>query len=164
MDRATLRTLVSFINDKQNHFLCDEVYATTVFQSPEFVSVSYIIEELECNRNLIHVLYGLAKDYRLSGFRVGIVYSYNDAVMNLCHKMSTACLVSSQTQYFMASMLSDDDQFIDKFLLESATRLRRRHDAFIKVLAKAGIKCCWEFGGGLEKEKLIGILERFLHY
>ncbi|KAK4425172.1 1-aminocyclopropane-1-carboxylate synthase 2 [Sesamum alatum] len=150
VDRATLTTLVTFINDKQIHFLCDEVYAATVFRSPEFVSVSEIIEEVECNRNLIHVLYGLAKDLGLSGFRVGIVYSYNDTVMNLCRKMSTACLVSSQTQYFIASMLSDEE-FIDKFLSESATRLKKRHDTFIKGLEKAGIKClesngavyCW---------------------
>ncbi|KAK4425170.1 1-aminocyclopropane-1-carboxylate synthase 2 [Sesamum alatum] len=150
VDRATLTTLVTFINDKQIHFLCDEVYAATVFRSPEFVSVSEIIEEVECNRNLIHVLYGLAKDLGLSGFRVGIVYSYNDTVMNLCRKMSTACLVSSQTQYFIASMLSDEE-FIDGFLSESAARLGRRHDTFIKGLEKAGIKClesngavyCW---------------------
>ncbi|KAL0305214.1 UNVERIFIED_CONTAM: 1-aminocyclopropane-1-carboxylate synthase 2 [Sesamum calycinum] len=150
VDRDTLRTLVTFINDKQIHFLCDEVYAATVFRSPEFVSVSEIIEEVECNRNLIHLLYGLAKDLGLSGFRVGIVYSYNDTVMNLCRKMSMVCLVSSQTQYFIARMLSDEE-FIDEFLSESAARLGRRHNTFIKGLEKAGIKClesngavyCW---------------------
>ncbi|KAL0456649.1 UNVERIFIED_CONTAM: 1-aminocyclopropane-1-carboxylate synthase 2 [Sesamum latifolium] len=127
-----------------------KVYAATVFRSPEFVSVSEIIEEVECNRNLIHVLYGLAKDLGLSGFRVGIVYSYNDTVMNLCRKMSMVCLVSSQTQYFIARMLSDEE-FIDEFLSESAARLGRRHATFIKGLEKAGIKClesngavyCW---------------------
>ncbi|KAK4404114.1 1-aminocyclopropane-1-carboxylate synthase [Sesamum angolense] len=118
MDRATLTSLLTFINDRQIHILCDEVYAGTVFRSPEFVSFSEIIEEVECNRNLVHVLYGLAKDMGLSGFRVGVVYSYNDTVMNLC---------------------------------QSAARLGRAHDTFVKGLEKVGIKClesnaglyCW---------------------
>ncbi|KAL0451940.1 UNVERIFIED_CONTAM: 1-aminocyclopropane-1-carboxylate synthase 2 [Sesamum latifolium] len=150
IDRATLTSLLTFTNDKQIHLLCDEVHAGTVFRSPEFVSVSEIIQEVECNRNLVHVLYGLAKDMGLSGFRVGVVYSYNDMVMNLCRKMSAACSVSSQTQYFIAAMLSDEE-FIDGFLSESGARLGRAHDTFVKGLEKAGVKClesnaglyCW---------------------
>ncbi|KAK4418568.1 1-aminocyclopropane-1-carboxylate synthase [Sesamum alatum] len=150
MDRSTLRTLVTFINHNQIHLVCDEIYAATVFCSPSFVSVCEIIQEMECNHDLIHIVYSLSKDMGLPGFRVGIVYSYNDMVVNCGRKMSSFGLVSSQTQHFLASMLSDEE-FVDQFLSESIRRLASRHDSFTKGLEEVGIKClksnaglfCW---------------------
>ncbi|KAL0379469.1 UNVERIFIED_CONTAM: 1-aminocyclopropane-1-carboxylate synthase 1 [Sesamum angustifolium] len=121
----------------------------TVFRGPSFLSVSEIIQEMECNRNLIHIVYSLSKDMGLPGFRVGIVYSYNDTVVNVGRKMSSFGLVSSETQYFLASMLADEE-FVDR-LSESARRLASRHESFTKGLEEVGIKClesnaglfCW---------------------
>lgn len=110
LDRATLKTLVNFINRKKIHLVCDEIYAATIFRGPEFVSISEVVQEVECcNMDLIHIVYSLSKDMGLPGFRVGIVYSYNDRVVSCGRKMSSFGLVSSQTQHLLASMLSDDD-------------------------------------------------------
>lgn len=110
LDRATLKTLVNFINRKHIHLVCDEIYAATIFRGPEFVSISEVVQEVECcNMDLIHIVYSLSKDMGLPGFRVGIVYSYNDGVVSCGRKMSSFGLVSSQTQHLLASMLSDDD-------------------------------------------------------
>ncbi|KAL0008417.1 hypothetical protein SO802_009919 [Lithocarpus litseifolius] len=140
LDRDTLRSLVSFINEKKIHLVSDEIYAASVFSTPSFISVSEIIEEMECDRDLIHIVYSLSKDMGLPGFRVGIVYSYNDAVVNCGRKMSSFGLVSSQTQHLLASMLSDDE-FVDNFLKESSERLSKRHSLFTKGLEKVGITC-----------------------
>ncbi|KAM3684814.1 hypothetical protein ACB094_11G072100 [Castanea mollissima] len=140
LDRDTLRSLVSFINEKKIHLVSDEIYAASVFSTPSFVSVSEIIEEMECDRDLIHIVYSLSKDMGLPGFRVGIVYSYNDAVVNCGRKMSSFGLVSSQTQHLLASMLSDDE-FVDNFLKENSKRLAKRHSMFTKGLEKVGIAC-----------------------
>ncbi|KAF8013374.1 hypothetical protein BT93_I1272 [Corymbia citriodora subsp. variegata] len=141
LDRDTLREVMSFINEKNIHLVCDEIYAATVFRQPEFVSIAEIIEEdQEYNRDLVHIIYSLSKDMGFPGFRVGIVYSYNDAVVDTGRKMSSFGLVSSQTQYLIASMLSDD-QFIRKFLSESAKRLATRHEDFTEGLRQVGIKC-----------------------
>ncbi|KAJ1416136.1 Pyridoxal phosphate-dependent transferase, major domain [Sesbania bispinosa] len=141
MDREILRTVVSFINEKQIHLVCDEIYAATVFSHPGFISIAEIIEEdTECNRDLIHIVYSLSKDMGFPGFRVGIIYSYNDAVVNCARKMSSFGLVSTQTQYLMASMLSDDE-FVERFLAESAKRLAKRYGVFCRGLAQVGIKC-----------------------
>ncbi|EYU32170.1 hypothetical protein MIMGU_mgv1a025862mg [Erythranthe guttata] len=128
LDKTTLKKLVTFTNDKQIHLVCDEIYAATVFRAPVFVSISEIIEEMECDRSLIHIVYSLSKDMGLPGLRVGIVYSYNDAVVSSGRKMSSFGLVSSQTQ-----------------------RLASRYDSFIKGLDKMDIQClksnaglfCW---------------------
>lgn len=148
--RETQKTLVNFISEKQIHLICDEIYSSTTFSRPNFVSIAEIIEEVECNRNLIHIIYSLSKDMGLPGFRVGIVYSYNDAVVNCGRKMSSFGLVSSQSQHFLASMLSDDE-FIDHLLKTSSMRLAKRHQTFTGGLEEAGIKClnsnaglfCW---------------------
>ncbi|KAJ7951193.1 1-aminocyclopropane-1-carboxylate synthase 1 [Quillaja saponaria] len=150
LDREALKSLVSFINEKSIHLVCDEIYAATVFSSPGFVSVSEVIQEMECNRDLIHIVYSLSKDMGLPGFRVGIVYSYNDAVVNCGRKMSSFGLVSSQTQYLLAAMLSDD-KFMEIYLSESSKRLAKRHNIFTKGLEQVGISCltsnaglfCW---------------------
>ncbi|KAL6557170.1 acetyl-coenzyme A synthetase 2 [Orobanche minor] len=151
MDKATLTALVTFINKKQIHLVCDEVYAGTV-HSPNFTSISEVVQDMEdhCNHELIHVVYSLSKDMGLPGFRVGIVYSYNDTVVNIGRKMSSFGLVSSQTQHLLASMLSDEG-FIDELILESKRRLASRHDLFTKGLEQVGIRClesnaglfCW---------------------
>ncbi|KAF7826099.1 1-aminocyclopropane-1-carboxylate synthase 1-like [Senna tora] len=161
LDRDTLESLVSFINEKNIHLVCDEIYAATVFNTPAFVSVSEIIQDMEfCNKDLIHIVYSLSKDMGFPGFRVGIVYSYNDSVVNCGRKMSSFGLVSSQTQHMLAAMLSDDE-FVDKFLEESSRRLRKRHGDFTEGLEKMGITClpsnaglfCWMNLRSLMKEK-----------
>ncbi|KAG4987475.1 hypothetical protein AAZX31_11G021300 [Glycine max] len=143
MDRETLRTVVSFINEKHIHLVSDEIYAGTVFCHPGFTSIAEVIEEdtdIECDRDLIHIVYSLSKDMGFPGFRVGIIYSYNDAVVNCARKMSSFGLVSTQTQYLLASMLSDDE-FVERFLEESAKRLAKRYGVFCRGLAQVGIKC-----------------------
>lgn len=152
MDRETLKNVISFINSKQIHLVCDEIFAGTNFTDPKFISVSEIIEDesFECNKNLVHIVYSLSKVLGLPGFRVGVVYSYNDEVVNCGRKMSSFGLVSTQTQHFLASLLSDED-FTTKFLSESTSRLYERHRTFTLGLAQVGIDClesnaglfCW---------------------
>ncbi|KAA8520683.1 hypothetical protein F0562_015045 [Nyssa sinensis] len=140
LDRDALKSLVSFVNEKKIHLVCDEIYAATVFSQPNFISISEIIEEMECDRNLFHIVYSLSKDMGLPGFRVGIVYSYNDDVVNCGRKMSSFGLVSTQTQHLLAAMLSDEE-FVGRFLAESSKRLANRHQIFTKGLEQVGISC-----------------------
>ncbi|MBA0685930.1 hypothetical protein Goari_013567 [Gossypium aridum] len=138
LDKETLRSLVSFVTDKKIHLVSDEIYAATVFSSPRFISVAEVMQDMDCNRDLIHIVYSLSKDMGFPGFRVGIVYSFNDDVTNCARKMSSFGLVSSQTQFLLASMLSDDE-FVGNFLRESSKRLAKRHHVFTKGLEEVGI-------------------------
>ncbi|XP_020217035.1 1-aminocyclopropane-1-carboxylate synthase [Cajanus cajan] len=151
MDRETLRTVVSFINEKRIHLVSDEIYAGTVFGQGgnSFTSISEIIEEekdIECDHDLIHVVYSLSKDMGFPGFRVGIIYSYNDAVVNCARKMSSFGLVSTQTQYLLASMLNDDE-FVEGFVEESGKRLAKRYGVLCRGLGEVGIKCLESHAG-----------------
>lgn len=78
---------------------------------------------------MIHVVYNLSKDLGFPGFRVGIIYSYDDVVTKCARKMSSFGLVSTQTQYLISNMLSDE-AFVEKFVAESRERLAKRHREF----------------------------------
>jgi len=126
VDKGTARDLVTFINDKRIHLVCDEIYAATVFNPPRFTSVAEVILDMPgIDRDLIHIVYSLSKDMGLPGFRVGIIYSYNDKVVTTARRMSSFSLVSSQTQHMLAALLSDD-AFVNKFLAKSKERLSKR--------------------------------------
>lgn len=159
MDRDTLRSLVTFINEKEIHLVCDEIYAATIFRAPNFISISEIIEEVQCNHGLIHIVYSLSKDMGLPGFRLGIVYSYNDTVVNCGRKMSSFGLVSSQTQQLLASMLADEE-FVNMFLTESSKRLGNRQKIFTGGLEEVGIKCLESNAGLFSWMDLRPLLEK----
>ncbi|KAK4400894.1 1-aminocyclopropane-1-carboxylate synthase [Sesamum angolense] len=139
LDREALADSLAFTNDKSIHLICDEIYSATVFSQPDFISIAEIAQEnVNCRRDMIHIVYSLSKDLGFPGFRVGVVYSYNDTVVNCARKMSSFGLVSTQTQHLIASMLSDD-VFVDKFLSESVKRLGTRHGFLSRGLAQVGI-------------------------
>ncbi|KAL8556735.1 hypothetical protein ACS0TY_004267 [Phlomoides rotata] len=139
INRETLTESLNFITDKKIHLICDEIYSATVFSDPPFVSIAEIVQENpQCNLDYIHIVYSLSKDLGFPGFRVGIVYSYNDAVVTSARKMSSFGLVSTQTQRTIASMLSDDD-FVARFLELSSRRLGTRHSLLTRGLAQVGI-------------------------
>ncbi|KAL0923568.1 hypothetical protein M5K25_007630 [Dendrobium thyrsiflorum] len=168
MDERTLRTLLSFTNDKRIHLICDEIFSGTVFKPPHFISLSEIVEsDPECDRDLVHVVYSLSKDLGLPGFRVGVIYSYNDEVVACARKMSSFGLVSSQTQHMLGCMLADEE-FTSNYFVENARRLKERHGVFTDGLRRVGIRClegngglfCWmDLRSLLKKETLEGELE-----
>nr|XP_043608042.1 1-aminocyclopropane-1-carboxylate synthase-like [Erigeron canadensis] len=137
-DKDTLKDLVSFINEKNIHLVCDEIYAGTVTDGDEFVSIAEIADECGNDLDLIHIVYSLSKDMGFPGFRVGIIYSYNDHVVAIARKMSSFGLVSTQTQHLLASMLLDN-KFVENFISQSRIRLAHRHDMFTRGLAQVGI-------------------------
>ncbi|GLU15985.1 hypothetical protein SLE2022_324360 [Rubroshorea leprosula] len=149
-----LNNLISFAIDKEIHIINDEVFSGTVFDSPGFTSVM----EAASNRNLqgcsvwsrIHIVYSLSKHLGLSGFRVGMIYSNNEAIVSAATKMSSFGLVSSQTQFLLSNMLVDK-KFTAKYIKENQKRLKKRKEMFVSELKKAGIECfrgnaglfCW---------------------
>ncbi|KAI0499978.1 hypothetical protein KFK09_018186 [Dendrobium nobile] len=148
MDRSTLETLLHFTNTHRLHLICDEIFAGTVFDSPAFISISQILlSHPAADPNLVHIVSSLSKTLGLPGFRVGLIYSYNDALVATARKMSSFNLISTQTQHLLAAMLADDD-FVSNYLEENARRLRERRDLFVGGLGRVGIRCL-EGNGGL---------------
>lgn len=43
LDKETLKDTIRFINEKNIHLVCDEIYAAMVFNVPNFISISEVI-------------------------------------------------------------------------------------------------------------------------
>ncbi|RWW51930.1 hypothetical protein BHE74_00041687 [Ensete ventricosum] len=150
MTRYELDTLIDFVVAKDIHLISDEIYSGTSFDAPGFVSVMEAIEDRQHVSHRIHVVYSLSKDLGLPGFRVGAIYSNNEAVVAAATKMSSFGLVSSQTQYLLSVLLSDKE-FTRNYIVENQKRIKERHDRLVQGLRRSGISClqsnaglfCW---------------------
>ncbi|CAI0628423.1 unnamed protein product [Linum tenue] len=162
VQRAALEQILDFAVEKNIHLVSDEIYSGSTFSSAEFVSIAEVLESRgsrHVDRERVHIVYSLSKDLGLPGFRVGTIYSYNDAVVTTARRMSSFTLISSQTQHLLACMLSDEE-FTANYVKTNRERLRRRYDAIIAGLRRAGIEClrgnaglfCWMNLGPLLEE------------
>ncbi|RRT35449.1 hypothetical protein B296_00053263 [Ensete ventricosum] len=150
LTRYELDILVDFVVAKDIHLISDEIYSGTNFDSPGFISIAEATKGRDNVSHRIHIVCSLSKDLGLPGFRVGAIYSENEAVVSAATKMSSFGMVSSQTQYLLAALLSDKE-FTDKYLLENQKRLKERHDMLVEGLRRIGIRClkgsaalfCW---------------------
>nr|CAB3471891.1 unnamed protein product [Digitaria exilis] len=187
--RSALEDVLDFVTRNNIHLISDEIYSGSVFSSPDLVSVAELVEsrraaagddlagDLIASR--VHIVYSLSKDLGLPGFRVGVVYSYNDDVVTTARRMSSFTLVSSQTQKTLAAMLADES-FAGEYIRTNRERLRERHDQVVDGLARAGVPCLrgnaglfvWMdmrrllAGGGEEEATVAGELrlwDRLLH-
>ncbi|CAN1289658.1 1-aminocyclopropane-1-carboxylate synthase, partial [Linum perenne] len=140
-----LHLITDFAVAKSIHIVSDEIYSGTVFDRPIFTSIAET-----WNMCRIHIVYSLSKDLGVPGFRVGMIYSEDYAVVSAATKMSSFGLVSSQTQHLLCKMLSDR-KMMSEYMEENRNRLRTRKEAMVKGLEEAGIGClrsnaglfCW---------------------
>uniref|UniRef100_A0A0D9UXU3 Aminotransferase class I/classII large domain-containing protein n=1 Tax=Leersia perrieri TaxID=77586 RepID=A0A0D9UXU3_9ORYZ len=142
--RAALDAILDFVSRHVDiHLISDEIYSGSVFSSPDLVSVAELVAESRRGGDVaerVHIVYSLSKDLGLPGFRVGVVYSYNDEVVRTARRMSSFTLVSSQTQRTLAAMLADE-AFAGEYIATNRERLRARHGHVVARLARAGVPC-----------------------
>ncbi|GLJ27268.1 hypothetical protein SUGI_0535070 [Cryptomeria japonica] len=134
-----LKMLLDFSREMKIHLVCDEIYSGSVFCSPRFYSIAEIVVRENYSPDNVHIVYSLSKDLGLPGFRVGAIYSYNDTVVTAARRMSSFCMVSSQTQHLLATMLSDSG-FVNYYIAENQKRLQERYKVLVSGLDMAGIR------------------------
>jgi aminotransferase len=145
--RETLHDLLEFASEKNIHLISDEIFAGSTFESDKFVSVAEVADELEdFDKGRVHIIYGLSKDLSLAGFRVGVIYSFNENIITAAAKIARFSSVSTPTQRLLVSMLSDQ-KFISDYLRINRERLKKMYILFVDALKQLGIECFKSSGG-----------------
>ncbi|EPS70051.1 hypothetical protein M569_04710, partial [Genlisea aurea] len=155
MSLEELNLVITFSISKGIHIVSDEIYTGTVYDSPGFISIYEALNKMSHDKNeaiwgRVHVVSSLSKDLGLPGFRIGMIYSNNETLISAATKMSSFGLISSQSQFLLAKILSDK-RFMKKYISENRRRLCTTQKMLVNGLQKSGIRClksnaglfCW---------------------
>nr|QEI21535.1 aminocyclopropane-1-carboxylic acid synthase [Litchi chinensis] len=146
LPRETIYDLLDFAQEKNIHIISDEIYGGCAFGSEEFVSMAEIVDSEDFDKSRVHIVYGLSKDLCLPGFRVGVIYSYNESVLAAAKKLTRFSSISTLNQRLLIPMLSDT-KFTQEFIETSRRRIKRLYDSFVDGLKQVGIRCADGSGG-----------------
>ncbi|GKU07626.1 unnamed protein product [Fusarium langsethiae] len=126
------------------HLLSDEIYALSVWKNenapdaPEFTSVLSINTNELINANLLHVMWGMSKDFGANGIRIGCLITRNEAFMRACVANSEFSGPSSLSDLAAMSILSDD-KFLETFIKTNRLRLAENYKIVTEFLASHNI-------------------------
>jgi len=136
--RDELESILQYASDKDLHLVFDEVYALSVFgPQAQFVSVGELVSE-ERMSNRIHIIYGFSKDFGVSGFRVGVLYSANKYVIHSVGAYCGLMASSSDTQFVLRTLL-EDEEYLEHFLSTNQRRLEQSYALLARELKENGV-------------------------
>lgn len=130
--REVLEACVLFCRRHNIHFICDEVYALSVFPSPDlpsaqtFTSVlSLDLEKLGVDPSRVHAVWSMSKDFGQSGVRVGFSISQSNQEMLVGCALAAQMQVSNLTALFVTALLTAPN--LDELIKLNVERLAKAY-------------------------------------
>jgi len=81
----------------------------------------------------LHLWYALSKDLGISGFRVGLVHTFNEAFLKGYDNLNVSHLVSNHTQWILSEIINDHD-FMEKYIQYNQQALTEAYVFMIEKL------------------------------
>ena len=158
-----LRQIISFVRQNDLHLISDEIYMQSVYHEhgEPFRSVFQLEEE---DRRNLHLIYGVAKDFCLSGFKSGFFYSQTPSVVAAMQAAGYFNVVSNHTQALLEKIFRDHEA-CEQFLTENRRRLAATHsklsrwlesNALPHIPARAGLFCFADFSRCMDEPTFDG--------
>ncbi|GAA1602284.1 pyridoxal phosphate-dependent aminotransferase [Kribbella sancticallisti] len=131
-DEQTLRAIAEVTLKHGLHLIVDEIYALSVHHG-EFFSCGQLAPS-----DRIHLIWGFAKDFALSGYKVGVLHTRNPDIRAAAQSQARLATPSSDTQVLLRDLISDEP-WVDSSLKTARTRLLAAYDLTTTALTAAGI-------------------------
>ncbi|KAA8645007.1 hypothetical protein EYZ11_010669 [Aspergillus tanneri] len=145
-----LKEIAHFCGEHKIHFISDEIYANSVFDNDKVSDPTLFTSVLSLNltdiidENLVHVMYGMSKDFGASGLRLGVLHSRNKNMTQAAYGVNLFSWPSYLAQDMWARLL-DDETATHNFLNKNSARLA---DAYRNVTAWLEDKNIMYYQGG----------------
>ncbi|GFS76160.1 1-aminocyclopropane-1-carboxylate synthase-like protein 1 [Trichonephila clavipes] len=146
------------------HVIVDEIYALSTFEgSPQFHS-ALKFPDLP-NKEKVHVLYGISKDFGIAGLRVGVIHTQNKAVQNCLKQLCVYQVIPFPIMDITARFIEDlgnspDLNPIENLWLRLKTLVQMRYPWNKKELIEDVIVSCHHV---ITKEELKTIFSSIKH-
>ncbi|KAG5759279.1 hypothetical protein H9Q72_012592 [Fusarium xylarioides] len=128
----TLEVFASICDQRDLHFISDEIYAKSTFQNPAMPEAVPFISTMSLDFSGIidpkrhHVLYGASKDFCANGLRLGLVCTRNQGIMGALSSISIFSWSPHLIQDMWAAMLKDG-VWLDTFIAKKQERMVENH-------------------------------------
>lgn len=122
------------------HMVSDEVYAMSVFPNRDvpnpthFRSVLSLEYKKLIDPSLLHVLYGMSKDFCSNGLRIGAFISPENPELHAAMRAISKFAWSSSLADLAWSSLLSDEIFLRGYLMKLTARLTEAYDTCISIL------------------------------
>ncbi|KAM4027120.1 1-aminocyclopropane-1-carboxylate synthase-like protein 1 isoform 2-T5 [Anomaloglossus baeobatrachus] len=131
-----LKECLEFASRYSLHVIVDEIYMLSVMDV-DFTSVLSFQDLPDPKRT--HFIWGLSKDFGMSGLRVGMLYTENEHVVNSVTRLGTFHQCSGITQYMVYQLLRDRDWLDNVFFPTNKERLRESQATVVTALEELRI-------------------------
>ena len=136
-------TLVAFMRLCQKygiHLISDEIYALSVWHNPDYPDATAFTSVLSIDpadiiaSELVHVLWGMSKDFGANGLRIGCTISqHNPAFVSELKSYALYTFPSSPSDHITCKVLENDD-WTDWYIKENQKRLSENYALTVKFL------------------------------
>lgn len=146
--RETLIGMMRLCQKYQIHLVSDEIYALSVFDNKvdegaaatPFESILSIDPEGIIDPRLVHVLWGMSKDFGANGLRVGMTISQHSSQMRDALKsVFEFSWMSSLSELVTANAL-EDDEWVESYISENRRKLSERQEKVLLWAQRHGIE------------------------
>lgn len=151
-----LENLIAFAMAHDLDIISDELYGQTVFD-PEVTYVSTLKLVPKDYLHRVHVTSSFAKDFVLSGFKVGICISFNPAIIQAMSSIMYFSPVSNLTQLVLTELLQSPE--LPGVMALSRQRLKTAYETMSQGLQAMGVPTMKAQGGMFLMADLSAYLE-----
>ena len=130
--KEQLEAIAEWCMTEEVHLVVNEIYHFSVIAGIELpTSFTKIMESK--NSPYLHHIYGMSKDFAMSGLRVGVFHSLNTLAIQAIANANIPHMVSNLTQWALGEMFADE-AFIDEYIRDHRASLKMNRDVVVQGL------------------------------